>query len=116
MSPERKQTEAALRRAFELSHARPTMRYGIGIWLRIKCGGVKVAHSSATQQTDTAHVTWWDERIHPEENQRVTSGIYAVIDSYSGRMNTACAVEMVLIPTSLIALMWCMTTRGSRSA
>jgi len=29
---------------------------------------------------DTAHVTWWDERIHPEE-KRVTSGIYAVIDS-----------------------------------
>jgi len=55
---ERKQTEAALRerRTFELSHARPTMRYGIGIWLRIKCGGRRLLtlfglHS----RRDTAH-------------------------------------------------------------
>jgi PAS domain-containing protein len=42
-------------------------------------------------------VTWWYQHIHPDNRDRVVSGLHAVLDSehIRGRMNTAFAAVMV---------------------
>lgn len=83
---ERKRTEAALRESEERFEvvARAT-NDAIWDWDLVtnivwRNEGCQTLFGYVTDEI-ISHISWWYERIHPEDEQRVISGIHAVIDS-----------------------------------